>query len=131
MGLNQMGPIEISPRLFDSWAHSNFLRVTTAIFFLGQMVKSYLDRYSLLYDRHNFMTGIDYVGEHVKLPLLLMAIAGFFAVAVSCAFGKYKAILLVFIIWGVQALVPTIVIDGKVLTNFDVEQLKKFLAQLN
>ena len=109
MGLNQMGPIEISPRLFDSWAHSNFLRVTTAIFFLGQMVKSYLDRYSLLYDRHNFMTGIDYVGEHVKLPLLLMAIAGFFAVAVSCAFGKYKAILLVFIIWGVQALVPPIV----------------------
>lgn len=30
-----------------------------------------------------------------------------------------------------QSLVPTIVIDGKVLADFDVEQLKKFLAQLN
>ena len=30
-----------------------------------------------------------------------------------------------------QSLVPTIVIDGKVLGDFDVEQLKKFLAQLD
>jgi glutaredoxin-like YruB-family protein len=30
-----------------------------------------------------------------------------------------------------QRYVPTIVIDGNVLTNFDVEQLKEFLAKLN
>jgi glutaredoxin-like YruB-family protein len=30
-----------------------------------------------------------------------------------------------------QHYVPTIVIDGKVLANFDVEQLKQFLAKLN
>ena len=30
-----------------------------------------------------------------------------------------------------QRCVPTIVIDGKVLANFDVGQLEKFLAKLN
>jgi glutaredoxin 3 len=30
-----------------------------------------------------------------------------------------------------QRYVPTIVVDGKVLANFDVEQLKQFLAKFN
>jgi len=30
-----------------------------------------------------------------------------------------------------QHYVPTIVVDGQVLANFDVEQLKEFLAKLN
>ena len=30
-----------------------------------------------------------------------------------------------------QHYVPTIVVDGKVLANFDVEELEKFLAQFN
>ena len=80
---DRLNGLEFSPQLFDSWAHSYFLRVTTSLFFLGLMVKAYLERYGLLFERHNFMTGIDYVGENVKLPLLLMAIVGFFIIAVG------------------------------------------------
>src|SRR5579872_1240381 len=67
---------------------STLLRVLVAIFLIALAGRFYLDRYAMLLDDHGFMVGIDYVAEHVRLPLQLLMIAACLAAAVLFWFGR-------------------------------------------
>ncbi len=118
----------ISPALFEAWSHSKFLRVTAAIFFVGLAGKSYLDRFSLLYEDHSFLTGVDYVAENVQLPLIWLSIASFLIIAVGCAMGKYKVAGILVLVWPLEAIVPRIVNSLYVKPN-EISLQKPYVAR--
>lgn len=109
---NWQGPIEFDVRDLHLSAafESTFLRVMAALFLFGLAVSSYLDRYDLLYQDHgSFLVGVDYVAEHVTLPLQYLSIACFVAAGVLVLFGRIRVVLLVILILAVKALVPGLV----------------------
>lgn len=73
-----------SPSTFDfesislgEFFRSQFVRLVTAVFLLGLATHYYLDRYSMLLDDHGtYLVGIDWVADHIALPLQWLLIAG-------------------------------------------------------
>jgi uncharacterized membrane protein (UPF0182 family) len=62
---------------------SRFLRGAAVILLLALAVRFYLGRYEMVYNDHgSFLVGIDYVDQHVGLPLQWLLIAGSLAAAV-------------------------------------------------
>jgi len=88
---------------------SPFLRGATALFLLGWAVGSYFDRFELLFDEHAFMTGIDYVGQNILLPLNSAHVVAFVLAAIFVLAGRMKLALLMAVILPVEAVLPRIV----------------------
>ncbi len=62
---------------FNELFRSQFVRLATAIFLLGLAAHYYLDRFSMLLDDHGtYLVGVDWVADHIGLPLQWLLIAG-------------------------------------------------------
>ncbi len=88
---------------------SQFLRGAAALFLAGWAVGSYFDRYSFLFDEHSFMTGIDYVGQNILLPLNWVHVAACLLAAVFVFAGRLKLALAMAVILPIEAVLPMIV----------------------
>ncbi|HEY1950852.1 MAG TPA: UPF0182 family protein [Bryobacteraceae bacterium] len=83
-------------RAFDS----QFVRMAGAILLLGVAVKIYFDRYGLLVEDHGqYLVGVDWVADHVVLPLQWIMIAGALLAAalVVARRGRWALVLLLLI----------------------------------
>ena len=89
---------------------STFVRLAAAILLVGIAIKIYFNRYGLLFDDHGtYLVGVDWVADHLVLPLqwleILAALAG--AALVVARRGRWALVLLV--ILPVRFVLPSIV----------------------
>ncbi len=69
---------------------SRFLRTLGCAFLLTLAARFYFDRFALVFSDHNFLVGVDWVNEHVGLPLQWLLIAACLAAAVFVWLGRVK-----------------------------------------
>lgn len=89
---------------------SKFFRLVAAIVLIGIAVKIYFDRYGLLMvDHGQYLVGVDWVADHVVLPLqwaeIVCALLG--AILVLVKRGRWAAVLLLILV--VRFVVPSAV----------------------
>ena len=88
---------------------SRFLRGAAALFLAGWAAGSYFDRYDFLFDEHSFMTGIDYVGQNILLPLNWLHVIACLLAAIFVFAGRMRMALFMGVILPIELVVPRIV----------------------
>ncbi len=95
---------------FSSLFNSQFVRTVAALFLLGLAVHYYLARYGMLLEDHgNYLVGVDWVADHITLPLQWMMIFGAFAAAVLVLARRAKLALLLLLILPVRFVLPSLI----------------------
>jgi uncharacterized protein len=96
----QLGPlragadVDLSVFRFGAGFQALFLRVAAGLALVVLAVRVYLDRFALLASDHGFMTGIDYVDQHIRIPLQWVFIGACAVAAVFALRGKWRFLLL-------------------------------------
>ncbi len=103
-GMIDLGDLHLADAL-----KSRFLRATVALFLVFLAIRFYLDRFALLRNDHGFLVGIDYVDEHIVLPLLWLEIGACLIAAASILAGQFRWLLVLAAALLVRAVVPPIV----------------------
>ncbi len=104
-----------TPFQFDSFSFretfdAGFVRVIGAIFLFALAVKIYFDRYTLLLDDHGqYLVGVDWVADHLVIPLQWMLILGAIAAAVLILIRRGRLALLMLVLLPVRFFLPSIV----------------------
>jgi len=88
---------------------SRFFRGMAALALLAWALRTFLDRYELLFEEHGSLVGIDWVADHVTLPLLAITVFVLAAAAVAVLFRRAVALLAVPVVLVLLAIVPGIV----------------------
>jgi uncharacterized membrane protein (UPF0182 family) len=101
---------EFEPFSFQEAFDSGFTRLTAALLLAGIAAKLYFARYGLLTEDHGqYLVGVDWVADHVILPLQWLLIAGCAAGAALVAAKKPRWALFVLLILPVRWLLPALV----------------------
>ncbi len=104
-GQFQMGSLSFRG-LFDT----NFVRLMAAVFLLALAVKIYFDRYTLLMDDHGqYLVGVDWIADHLIIPLQWMLILGALAAAVLVLLRRGRLALLLLLLLPVRFILPSLV----------------------
>ncbi len=88
---------------------SRFMRLLIGLFIIALAVRLYLDRFDLVFNDHGFMVGVDWVNDHITIPLLWVSV-------VACVIG---AIL----IWSGRWALSAGVVLAAVLLQFAVPRV--------
>ena len=64
-------------------------RIVVALVLVAYAARLYLNRFELVMADHSFLTGADYVDEHIRLPLAWLAIGTFLVMAALMLAGRY------------------------------------------
>ncbi len=103
------------PLQFDSFSlreafHTGFVRVIIVVFLLALAVKIYFDRYTLLLDDHGqYLVGVNWVADHVIIPLQWMLILGALAAAALVLLRRARFALLLLLLLPVRFFLPALV----------------------
>ncbi len=102
---------QFDPQLFrlEGALESRFLRGVAAVVLLALALQFYLGRYDMLFQDHGFMVGVDYVAEHISLPLQWLLILGCILGAVFASVGRWKLVALMAITLLLRFAIPPIV----------------------
>lgn len=75
---------EIDPSIFrlEGGLESKFLRGALVVGLVALAVRFFLGRYEMVLNQHSFLVGVDYVDDHIGLPLAWLMIAASLAAAV-------------------------------------------------
>ncbi len=93
-------------RTFDA----RFVRIIAAVFLIALAIKIYFDRYTLLLDDHGqYLVGVDWISDHMVIPLQWMLILGALAAAGLVMARRGKLALLLLLLLPVRFLLPSIV----------------------
>ena len=101
-------PLELSSirRLFES----GFVRIAAAMLLACFAAKLFLERYGLLTEDHGqYLVGVDWVADHVVLPLQWLMIAGCLIAAALVAAKKPGWVLFVLILLPIRWFLPSVV----------------------
>ncbi|MCZ6850588.1 MAG: UPF0182 family protein [Planctomycetota bacterium] len=82
-----------APLLLPGATQTSFARTLACVGLAGLAVWFFLSRYTLLMNRHAFMTGIDWLDESVGLPLRWLVIAATLAAIALVSMSRWKAAL--------------------------------------
>ncbi len=96
---------------------SGFLRFAAAAALVALALQFFLGRYSMLFNDHRFMVGVDYVDETIRLPLQWVAIGTCVLAAAFVIFGRWKWLLILPVVLVIRAVVPAIVTAAYVRPN--------------
>jgi hypothetical protein len=89
---------------------SQFVRTAGAILLLGVAAKIYFDRYGLLMEDHGqYLVGVDWVADHVVLPLQWIMIAGALVAAVLVMARQARWALALLLLIPVRLIIPSAV----------------------
>lgn len=89
---------------------TQFVRVLVAIFLLALALKVFFDRYTLLLDDHGqYLVGVNWVADHVIIPLQWMLIFGALAAAALVLVRRGRLALLLLLLLPVRFLLPALV----------------------
>ncbi len=97
------------PELLEDALHSRFARSAAVLFLIALAAYFYLSRYELLYSEHGFLTGVDWVDEHVRLPLQWLLIGACLLSTVFVVTGRWKWIGIIVIAIVARGLIPAAV----------------------
>jgi len=90
--------------------NSNFVRLVLAVFLLGLAVKFYLNRFDLLFQDHgSYLVGVDWIADHLILPLQWLMIFGAIAAAFLVLVRKARLALFLLLILPVRYFLPSLV----------------------
>lgn len=78
------------PLLLPGATGTSFARIVGTIILLAGSTSYFLGQYNLLLNRYDFMTGMDYVDEHVVLPLRLLTVLALLAAIPLLWMKKFK-----------------------------------------
>ncbi|MGA8026888.1 MAG: UPF0182 family protein, partial [Bryobacteraceae bacterium] len=89
---------------------STFVRLAAAVLLVGIALKIYFDRYGLLFDDHGtYLVGVDWVADHIVLPLQWLMIFGALAAAALVVAKRGRWALILLLILPVRFILPSIV----------------------
>jgi len=82
---------EIDPRIFrlEGGLESKFLRGALVVSLVALAFRFFLGRFEMVLNQHNFLVGVDYVDDHIGLPLAWLLIAACLAAAVFVWAGRW------------------------------------------
>lgn len=91
---------------------SKLARIVGAFVLIAYAANLYFGRYELVLAEHSFLTGADYVDEHIRLPLAWLAIGTFVVMAILLVLNRYMiagALIVVALVpkWIVPPIVST------------------------
>ena len=103
-------PFEFEHFQFRGLFGSTFVRATAAIVLVGVAVKIYFDRYALLLEDHGqYLVGVDWVADHVVIPLQWLLILAALAAASLFLARKPRWAALLLLLVPVRYILPSIV----------------------
>ncbi len=89
---------------------STFARLAGAVLLIALAIQFYLARYDLLFEDHGaYLLGVNYVADHIVLPLQWLLIISAFAAAVLVLRRKAKLALILLLVLPIRYIVPSIV----------------------
>lgn len=89
---------------------SSFVRLLLAIFLIGLAVKFYFNRYNFLLEDHGaFLVGVDWVADHIALPLQWLMIIGALAAAALILTRRGRLAIPLLLILPVRYVLPPLV----------------------
>jgi uncharacterized membrane protein (UPF0182 family) len=89
---------------------STFARLAGAVLLVALGIQFYLSRYELLFEDHGaFLVGVNYVADHIVLPLQWMMILAAFLAAALVLLRKGKLALILLLVLPVRYIVPSLV----------------------
>jgi uncharacterized membrane protein (UPF0182 family) len=83
-----------------------FFRIAAGVFFLALAAQFYFDRYDLLFSEHGSLVGVDWVDEHLGLPLLSLNVLASLVAAAAFFSGRLRYALLLPAAFVVYLVVP-------------------------
>jgi len=115
----QSGRFEFDREISVSSAfNSVFVRLVAALLLAGLAIKFYFSRYGMLVEDHGaYLVGVDWVADHVALPLQWLMILGALAAAALVLARKAKWALALLAILPVRYIVPSLVSNFYVRPN--------------
>jgi uncharacterized membrane protein (UPF0182 family) len=91
---------------FDSY----FMRLAAAVLLVALGIHFYLDRYELLFEDHAvFLLGVDYVADHIVLPLQWLMILAAFLGAALVLLRKGRLALVLLLVIPIRYVIPPLV----------------------
>jgi hypothetical protein len=86
------GPAALDIRALTAGAPlaGRFFRIAAGIFFIALAARFFLDRYDLLFEEHGSLVGIDWIGEHLSLPLLTLNMLASLVAAGAMFTGRWR-----------------------------------------
>ena len=89
---------------------STFVRLAAAVLLVGLAIKFFFSRYNFLVEDHGaYLVGVDWVADHVILPLQWLMIAGAFAAAILILMKRSRWALILLLILPVRYILPSLV----------------------
>jgi uncharacterized membrane protein (UPF0182 family) len=102
--------IETQQLGFGGAFDSTFVRLAGAVLLVALGIQFYLARYELLFEDHGaFLLGVNYVADHIVLPLQWMMIVSAFIAATLLLVRKGKLALILLLVLPIRYIVPSIV----------------------
>lgn len=83
-----------------------FFRIAAGVFFLALAAQFYFDRFDLLFSEHGSLVGVDWVDEHLGLPLLSLNVLASIVAAAAFFSGRLRYALLLPAAFAVYLVVP-------------------------
>jgi uncharacterized protein len=107
---NSPGSFQFDSVHFREVFHARFVRIIASVFLLALAVKIYFDRYSLLLDDHGqYLVGVDWIADHIIIPLQWMLILGSITAAVLVLARRGRLALLLLLLLPIRFVLPSIV----------------------
>lgn len=101
--------LDLSELQFTEALESGFFRGMGAVALLAWALGTFLGRYDLLYEERSSLTGIDWVSDHVSLPLIGLTVGVMTLCAVAVLLKRPKFLVALPVVLLAQALVPGLV----------------------
>ncbi len=104
------GSFQFDSVTFRDAFNTGFVRTIAVVFLLALAVKIYFDRYTLLLDDHGqYLVGVDWVADHLIIPLQWMLILGAIAAAGLVLVRRGRLALLLLLLLPVRFFVPPLI----------------------
>ncbi len=101
---------ELDPVSFAGVFDSTFVRLAAAILLLGLAIKFYFNRYTFLLQDHGaYLVGVDWVTDHVVLPLQWLMILAALAAAVLLIAKRGRWALVLLLVLPIRYILPPLV----------------------
>ena len=95
---------------FRNALNSQFVRLAAAILLCGLAVKYFFNRYDLLFEDHGqFLVGVDWIADHIVLPLQWLMIFGALAAAALILAKHARIALVLLLILPIRYIVPSLI----------------------
>ena len=108
--MSEGGGIHLDGLSFGGAFDSRFIRIATAILLLGLAAEIFFDRYDLLFEDHGTsLVGVDYVADHITIPLQWLLIVGAVVAAALVTLRRGRLALVLLLLLPIRFVLPPLI----------------------